>query len=165
MTFIPLASISPAHEALQKSLAKSIHEGISSKQIPSSVQKQYEIQLKHLQDKEPSCEFILWPLFRPTPSESSSSLFIYSIVFTLKPHPCLRTDISQWQRFWTIHSRGDLLFVLFNCFASAAIDHTTLAHYIERPTGPTKHWSELFWTPIWFVDDQFSQLSYLRWTR
>ncbi|KAJ7663869.1 alcohol oxidase [Mycena polygramma] len=69
VSFVPLASISPAHETLQECLTKSIYGGISSKQIPPSLQKQYDIQLKHLQDNQPSCEFILWPLFKPIPSD------------------------------------------------------------------------------------------------
>ncbi|KAJ6457413.1 alcohol oxidase [Mycena vitilis] len=68
VSFVPLASISSAHETLHESLAKSIYEGRSSNRIPPSLQKQYDIQLKHLQDNEPSCEFILWPLFKPIPN-------------------------------------------------------------------------------------------------
>ncbi|KAJ6570079.1 alcohol oxidase [Mycena vulgaris] len=60
ITFVPLASI--------KSVVKSINEGISSQQISASLQKQYQIQVKHLQDREPSCEFLLSPRFEPGPN-------------------------------------------------------------------------------------------------
>ncbi|KAJ7162668.1 alcohol oxidase [Mycena crocata] len=65
ITFVPLVSISPSHEALQNSVAKSINEVVTSKQISPSLKKQYEIQLKHLKNKEPSCEFILSPGYMP----------------------------------------------------------------------------------------------------
>ncbi|KAJ7159321.1 alcohol oxidase [Mycena crocata] len=61
ITFVPLAAVSPGHETLQKSVQKSIAEVIASKQISPSLKKQYEIQLKHLKNREPSCEFILGP--------------------------------------------------------------------------------------------------------
>ncbi|KAJ6470163.1 alcohol oxidase, partial [Mycena vulgaris] len=67
ITFVPLAAISSAHDSLQASLAQVITDGIATKQISPSLQKQYEIQLKHLQDREPSCEFKLGPRYIPGP--------------------------------------------------------------------------------------------------
>ncbi|KAJ6485596.1 alcohol oxidase, partial [Mycena sanguinolenta] len=50
MAFVPLASV-----------AKSINDGMFSQTIPPCLAKQYAIQLKHQQDREPSCEFVVWP--------------------------------------------------------------------------------------------------------
>ncbi|KAF7371074.1 Alcohol oxidase [Mycena sanguinolenta] len=65
MAFVPLASITPAQETIHTSLAKSINDDIFAKKIPPSLAKQYAIQLRHQRDREPSCEFVLWPLFKP----------------------------------------------------------------------------------------------------
>ncbi|KAJ6580893.1 alcohol oxidase [Mycena capillaripes] len=92
ITFVPLASISSSHESLQESLAKSLNVGVSSKQISSSLQKQYEIQLKHLQDQEPSCEFILWPLFMPVPNAPAPGTQNLTLTALLN-HPISRGSI------------------------------------------------------------------------
>ncbi|KAJ7449285.1 alcohol oxidase [Mycena latifolia] len=63
MAFVPLASVSPAWDSIQSSLAESI-EQISSGRVPSGLQKQYQIQLDQIKDREPSCEFVLVPNFR-----------------------------------------------------------------------------------------------------
>ncbi|KAJ7698001.1 alcohol oxidase [Mycena rosella] len=67
IAFVPLASISPASDALQKSVFDSITAAVSSQQISPGLRKQYELQLKHLKDKQPSCEFILSPRCMPGP--------------------------------------------------------------------------------------------------
>ncbi|KAF7345426.1 Alcohol oxidase [Mycena venus] len=92
ISFVPLATISADHETLQKSLATLINEAISSKRISPSLQKQYEITLKHQQDREPSCEFILWPLWRPIPNTPAPGKQ-YLIVSTLLNHPISRGSI------------------------------------------------------------------------
>ncbi|KAJ7176706.1 alcohol oxidase [Mycena filopes] len=68
ITFVPLATISAASDTLQKSLTSHIHDGLASEMISPSLNKQYKIQLKHLRDKEPSCEFILSPRAMPGPN-------------------------------------------------------------------------------------------------
>ncbi|KAJ7777208.1 alcohol oxidase [Mycena metata] len=65
MTFVPLESISPIPDILQKSIIQSIDDSVSSTQISLALKKQYEIQLKHLRDGEPTCEFILSPRLVP----------------------------------------------------------------------------------------------------
>ncbi|KAJ7860402.1 alcohol oxidase [Mycena olivaceomarginata] len=92
VAFVPLASISPAHDTLQMSLAELINGAISSKHISPSLQKQYEIQLKHQGIKEPSCEFILWPLFRPVPNMPAPGKQCLTIS-TLLNHPLSRGSI------------------------------------------------------------------------
>ncbi|KAJ7708735.1 GMC oxidoreductase [Mycena rosella] len=67
IAFVPLASISPASEALQKSVFESINAAVSSQQISPGLRKQYLLQLEHLKEKQPSCEFILSPRYMPGP--------------------------------------------------------------------------------------------------
>ncbi|KAJ7302932.1 alcohol oxidase [Mycena albidolilacea] len=74
------------------SLAELINGAISSKHISPSLQKQYEIQLKHQGIKEPSCEFILWPLFRPAPNMPAPGKQCLTIS-TLLNHPLSRGSI------------------------------------------------------------------------
>ncbi|KAF8211138.1 hypothetical protein K438DRAFT_1959320 [Mycena galopus ATCC 62051] len=92
ITFVPLAAISPEHSTLQASLAKSINEGIASQRISPPLAKQYEIQLRHQQDREPSCEFMVWPLFRPVPDMPMPGTQ-YLAVAGLLNHPLSRGSI------------------------------------------------------------------------
>ncbi|KAF7371073.1 Alcohol oxidase [Mycena sanguinolenta] len=92
IAFVPLSSISAAHEALQTSLAKTINEDISSKKISPALAKQYAIQLKHQRDREPSCEFTIWPLFRPIPDTPMPGKQYLSVAAFLN-HPLSRGSI------------------------------------------------------------------------
>lgn len=69
MTFVPLAAISPEEESLHKNLKESIRAGIAANECPPALQKQLQIQLDRIRDKEPSCELVLAPGFTSQPSE------------------------------------------------------------------------------------------------
>ncbi|KAK7031661.1 alcohol oxidase [Favolaschia claudopus] len=92
IAFVPLASVSPMHASLQESLAKAIEKDISTGKISESLRKQYTIQLKHLQDREPSCEFLMWPLFRTDPSAPVPGVQFLS-VSAMANHPFSRGSI------------------------------------------------------------------------
>ncbi|KAJ7036518.1 alcohol oxidase [Mycena alexandri] len=89
MTFIPLESISPIADILQKSITQSIDDGVSSTSISPALKKQYEIQLKHVKDGEPTCEFILSPRLIPDPPPGKK----YITASALINHPFSRGSI------------------------------------------------------------------------
>ncbi|KAJ6617536.1 alcohol oxidase [Mycena sp. CBHHK59/15] len=67
MAFVSLASVSPAYEILETSLAESINARVASSQITPALGKQYQIQLDHIHNHEASCEFVLVPNFSSSP--------------------------------------------------------------------------------------------------
>lgn len=67
-TFVPLKTISPDAVAVQGALYKSIEAGISANKYPKGLKKQYEIQLEHIKNAEPSCELIGFPGLLSFPS-------------------------------------------------------------------------------------------------
>ncbi|KAJ7227280.1 alcohol oxidase [Mycena pura] len=92
ITFVPLATISPVYDALQASAINSIKENIASGRIAPALQKQYQIQIKHLQDREPSCEFILSPRYLPGPNPPAIGKQ-YVTMSTFINHPFSRGTI------------------------------------------------------------------------
>lgn len=58
MTFVPLAAISPDAETIQERLKDSMQKDFLSGKLSAALKKQYEVQLTHIQRKEPSCELI-----------------------------------------------------------------------------------------------------------
>lgn len=61
LAFVPLQSISPDADKLQRSIFDVTKAGIDNKEYPSGLCKQYEIQLRHLQEQVPSLEIMLAP--------------------------------------------------------------------------------------------------------
>ncbi|KZT00516.1 GMC oxidoreductase [Laetiporus sulphureus 93-53] len=61
LTFLPLSAISSEGAKIQDKLAETIVKNIEAKAYPSGLQKQYELQLKHLKQKVPSLEVMLAP--------------------------------------------------------------------------------------------------------
>ena len=69
MTFVPLASISPDADTLQDSLRESIKAGMAAGKYSAALEKQFQIQLRHIDAKEPSCEIVLTQTFSTKPSK------------------------------------------------------------------------------------------------
>ncbi|EIM88744.1 alcohol oxidase [Stereum hirsutum FP-91666 SS1] len=80
MTFVPLAAISPDAETIQKQLKDSMQNDFQSGKLSAALKKQYEVQLQHIQHKEPSCELICAQGFfscgSPTPDAKHVSLTV-----------------------------------------------------------------------------------------
>ncbi|KAI0313070.1 alcohol oxidase [Amylostereum chailletii] len=68
MTFLPLSSFSSNASALQDDLRKSIKAGVDANKFSPALQKQYKIQLEHLDKKEPSCEVVCVQGYGSTPN-------------------------------------------------------------------------------------------------
>ncbi|KAJ6485599.1 alcohol oxidase [Mycena sanguinolenta] len=92
IAFVPLSTISSGHETLQTSLANSINNDISSERVSPALAKQYAIQLKNQRNREPSCEFMVWPLFRPIPNTPMPGKQPLSVAAFLN-HPLSRGSI------------------------------------------------------------------------
>ncbi|THH20178.1 hypothetical protein EW146_g1129 [Bondarzewia mesenterica] len=92
MTFIPLSSISPDAKTIQMALAASMQAGFASKKYLPALMKQYEVQLDHIRDQEPSCEIVLSPRFtsRPKLPEANKK---YITIACLINHPFSRGTI------------------------------------------------------------------------
>ena len=61
MTFVPLDTISDNTTVMNKTITETILRGIGSNAYPEGLRKQYEVQLKWLQDKIPSLEIVFAP--------------------------------------------------------------------------------------------------------
>lgn len=61
LAFLPLAAISKDAERLQRTVSDTILSNIRDGKYPSGLQKQYEIQLKHLEQNVPSLEVMCSP--------------------------------------------------------------------------------------------------------
>ncbi|KAF9265669.1 alcohol oxidase [Marasmius fiardii PR-910] len=92
MTFVPLAKISPTCDQIQQSFKDSVQSRAASGAFRDGLIKQYEVQLQHIKDQEPSCEFVLSPRFtsRLNPPASGKQ---YITASTLLNHPFSRGTI------------------------------------------------------------------------
>ena len=61
LTFVPLQSICSGASELQKAVTSTIRAGIENDVYPPGLKKQYELQLRHLEEQVPSLEIMLAP--------------------------------------------------------------------------------------------------------
>ena len=74
LTFVPLQSISSDASKLQKIVTDTILTGIRDEKYSPGLKKQYELQLRHLQEELPSMEIMLAPAPIAPVSEYPSTL-------------------------------------------------------------------------------------------
>ncbi|KAJ6589202.1 alcohol oxidase [Mycena capillaripes] len=93
MAFLPLASISPdTYSAHWDSTAAAIATWASSGNISEALNKQYQVQLEHLRQREPTCEFVLSPRSMAGPNLPAPGKHSLTIAALLN-HPFSRGTI------------------------------------------------------------------------
>lgn len=68
MTFVPLLAISEDAREIQAKLSNTIQAGIEAGKYSPALKKQFDIQLQHIKDQEPSCEMVCTQAFGSRPS-------------------------------------------------------------------------------------------------
>ncbi|KAI0066612.1 alcohol oxidase [Artomyces pyxidatus] len=67
MTFVPLLAISEDAREIQAKLSNTIQAGIEAGKYSPALKKQFDIQLQHIKDQEPSCEMVCTQAFGSRP--------------------------------------------------------------------------------------------------
>ena len=136
MTFVPLCAISPDAKSLQDNLKESIRAGIAADKYSPALQKQFNIQLAHIDAQEPSCEVVLTQGFGSKPSKPITSIhtFSRSITILTTVYCCLRRSETQDGVHHDVRSPQPSLLPGKHCMTLNTLVYTFLTHNLRDST-------------------------------